>query len=87
VLYSRGDEPADWLRSGHALQRVLLTATARGVATSLLTQATEVPPLRVELAAPGEPHRAQAVIRFGYARPGSGTPRRPMSEVLLSRRS
>lgn len=83
VLYSRGDEPADWLRSGQALQRVLLTATARGVATSLLTQATEVPPLRAELAAAGEPHWAQAVMRFGYARPAPRTPRRPLSEVLL----
>jgi nitroreductase len=85
VLYSRGDEPADWLRAGQALQHVLLTATARGVATSLMMQATEVPPLRAELAAKGEPHWAQAVIRLGYGRPAPRTPRRPLSEVLLPR--
>jgi len=85
VLFSRGDGPADWLRAGQALQRVLLTATARGVATSLLTQATEVAPMRTELAAPGEPHWAQAVIRFGYAGRTPRTPRRPLSDVLLPR--
>jgi hypothetical protein len=82
VLYSRGDERADWLRAGQALQRVLLTATVRGVATSLLTQATEIPPMRAQLAAPGEPHWAQAVIRFGYARRTPRTPRRRLADVL-----
>lgn len=83
VLYSRSDEPTGWLSAGQALQRVLLTATARGLATSLLTQVVEVPDLRAELAAPGEPSWAQAVIRLGYGRRGPRTPRRPLASVCL----
>jgi nitroreductase len=82
VLYSRGDEPADWLRAGMALQRVLLTATARGLATTLMTQPIEVPSLRPHLVAPHEPRIAQAVLRLGYARPVAGTPRRTVASVI-----
>jgi hypothetical protein len=43
VLATAHDEPADWLRAGQALQRVLLTATLRGIAASPLTQPLETP--------------------------------------------
>lgn len=89
VLYSRGDEPVEWLRAGMALQRTLLTATAKGLATTLLTQPIEVPATRERLsrppfAAPHEPHAPQAILRFGYARPSPATPRRPVAEVLAT---
>ncbi len=83
VLYSRGDEPLDWLRTGMAMQRVLLTATTRGLATTLLTQPIEIPALRAHLVAPHEPRVAQAVLRMGYARPVSGTPRRAVSSLIV----
>ncbi len=83
VLYSRGDERYDWLRAGMALQRVLLTATARGLATTLLTQPIEIPVLRAHLAAPHEPRVAQAVLRVGYARPVAGSPRRTVSSLIV----
>ena len=55
---------------GQALQRVLLTATAAGLATSLLRQVVEVPQTREELrrlfAAARPP---QAVLRIGCPRP------------------
>ncbi len=86
VLYSRGDEPADWLRTGMALQRVLLTATASGLATTLMTQPIEIPALRTHLVAPHEPRVAQAVLRLGYARPVTGTPRRTVSSLLIDRK-
>ena len=35
VLSTRGDEVRDWVTAGQALERVLLTATADGLATSL----------------------------------------------------
>jgi len=63
VLYSRADNPIDWLIAGQALQRVLLTTTTHGVATTLLTQPVEIPALRRQLAAPNEPHYAHAVLR------------------------
>jgi hypothetical protein len=89
VLYSRGDEPVDWLRAGMALQRTLLTATAKGLATSLLTQPIEVPAVRERLARPPfaawhEPHAPQAILRLGYARPSPATPRRPVATVLTT---
>ncbi|WP_262402641.1 hypothetical protein [Actinomadura sp. CNU-125] len=34
LLTTRGDSPAEWLRAGQALQRVLLTGTVRSVSTS-----------------------------------------------------
>ncbi len=42
VLSTASDEPGDWLRAGQALQRVLLTATRNGLATSLLYQPIEL---------------------------------------------
>jgi hypothetical protein len=89
VLYTRGDEPLDWLRAGMALQRTLLTATAKGLATSLLTQPIEIPAIRERLARPPfaawyEPHAPQAVLRLGYASRSPATPRRPVAAVLAT---
>jgi hypothetical protein len=82
VLYT-GDNPRDWLRAGQALQRVLLTATVRGVAATLMTQPLEIPRLRELVADHATGRAAQAIIRFGYARlPASPSPRRPWQEVL-----
>src|SRR6266568_6857317 len=46
VLTTEPDEPADWLRAGQALQRVLLTATAHGVSSSFLYQPIELHDMR-----------------------------------------
>ena len=66
-----------------ALHRVLLVATAAGVATSLLNQPVELPALRTqlrhELRIDGHP---QALLRLGYAPPAPPTPRRPVDDVL-----
>ncbi len=82
VLYSRADSPRDWLVAGQALERVLLTATARGVATTLMTQPTEVVHLRSLLTDLRASLVPQAVIRFGYGPPCAASPRRPVEEVL-----
>jgi hypothetical protein len=59
---------------GQALQRVLLTATAAGLATSLLRQVVEVPQTREELRrAFGGARPPQAVLRIGW--PRAVTPR------------
>ncbi|GAA1869087.1 Acg family FMN-binding oxidoreductase [Actinomadura bangladeshensis] len=80
VLLTRGDGPQDWLRAGQALQRVLLTAARRGVATSMLTQLLDTRGART---AGDRPHgHIQSVIRFGYGPTVPGTPRRPFPEVL-----
>jgi nitroreductase len=83
VLSTARDEPGDWLRAGQALQRVLLTATRSGLATSLLYQPVE----RHDREHQGRgwwpwPECPQVIIRFGYGPRGPGTPRRGVEDIL-----
>jgi nitroreductase len=84
VLGARTESPWDDLVAGQALQRVLLTATSLGLATSLMSQPIEVArvreQLRLGLRRAGAPHM---LLRFGYALPAPATPRRPLADVLL----
>ncbi|MFE2009844.1 Acg family FMN-binding oxidoreductase [Streptomyces sp. NPDC059491] len=83
LLGTAEDTPADWLRAGQAMERVLLRATLDGLATSLMSQLLEWPELRSDardpLSATGFLHM---VLRLGYGPGGRATPRRPVSEVL-----
>ncbi|MEV7794083.1 Acg family FMN-binding oxidoreductase [Streptomyces sp. NPDC087512] len=83
MLWTPHDRREDWLRTGQALQYVLLTATAHGLRTSLLHQAMEWPDLRAATALPGHkrchPH---LLIRFGYGRDGARTPRAPAHPAM-----
>jgi nitroreductase len=83
VLTTARDEPADWLRAGQALQRVLLTATAHGLSASFLYQPIQLRDMRGD-AAPAWPWKEnpQIVIRFGYCQDAPGTPRRPLDDIL-----
>ena len=84
VLFTRADTPGDWVRAGMALQRVLLTATVRGLAATPLTQLTEVPPLRELLGDAAAGRTVQTVLRIGYPiAPAVATPRRPVEDVLV----
>jgi len=83
VLATAHDQPADWLRAGQALQRVLLTATVHGVAASFLYQPMELHDTRQ----PEDgwwpwPECPQIIIRFGYGPPGPETPRRRVEDIL-----
>ncbi|GAA2123753.1 hypothetical protein [Actinomadura napierensis] len=53
VLTTAGDSRAAWLRAGQALQRVLLSGTARSVSASFSFEAAGVPGVR-EVTTPGE---------------------------------
>ncbi|MGC0336712.1 Acg family FMN-binding oxidoreductase [Streptomyces sp. SLBN-8D4] len=75
LLWTSRDRREDWLRAGQALQRVLLTATGRGVRTSMLHQAMEWPDLRAAMAGSRQGCRPQLLIRFGYGPDGARTPR------------
>ncbi|GAA0815770.1 Acg family FMN-binding oxidoreductase [Spirilliplanes yamanashiensis] len=85
VLGTAGDSPVDRLVAGQALQRLLLTATASGLATSMISQPIEVPAtrekLRLALRTYGAP---QMLVRIGYGQPGSPTPRRPVDDALAA---
>jgi hypothetical protein len=79
VLHTAGDEPVDWLRAGQALQRMLLTTTADGVAVSFLNQPIEVRELRAELRGLLGTGAPQLLVRLGYSRyPSQRTRRLPV---------
>lgn len=86
LLGTRGDGPADWLRGGQALERVLLLATLDGLATSLTSHALEWHDLRRlardPLSSVGVVHM---VLRLGYGPGGRATPRRAVEDVLQIR--
>ncbi len=83
VLVTAADGPADWLRAGQALHRLLLLAASRWVFASLHSQPLELPSLRAEirtrLALPGAP---QMILQLGRARTAAATARRPPPEFL-----
>lgn len=84
VLATRYDGPIEWLRAGQALEHVLLEATSRGLATSLLNQAIEHEELRAQVNDPLGPwRRPQVIIRFGYGPQAPPTPRRAVADVLI----
>jgi nitroreductase len=84
VLGGAGDTAADRIAAGQALQRVLLTATAAGLACSMVSQPIEVPAAREQLRRALHRHGApQMLLRLGYGVPGSPTPRRPLEDVLV----
>jgi hypothetical protein len=84
LLCTAGESPADWLRAGEALERVLLEITRAGYVATPLTQITEVPSaraqLRSELSLLGHPH---VLLRVGRAAPTPGSRRRRLVEVLV----
>jgi nitroreductase len=83
MLSTSSDGPEAWLRSGQALERVLLTATVRGLAATPMTQPVEIGGLRKLLCGRDSGRIAQAIVRIGYGRPSSPSPRRPLDEVLV----
>lgn len=83
VVGSFHDLPLAWLQAGGAMQRVLLTATAGGLATSFLSQAVEVPEYRRQLRTLiGGALWPQAVLRLGHAAPVPAPGRRPLEELV-----
>ncbi|SEL50681.1 Acg family FMN-binding oxidoreductase [Streptacidiphilus jiangxiensis] len=76
VLSTPHDRCADWLRTGLALQHVLLLATRDQVRASMLHQAIEWPDLRWMLRDPRSgPEHVQMIVRLGYGPDGPPTPR------------
>jgi nitroreductase len=82
VLATPSCSRSDWLRAGQALQRVLLTATLRGIAVSPLTQPLETPDAWLVRDPQSGFEYPQMILRFGYGLPVPHSPRRPVSEVL-----
>jgi hypothetical protein len=87
LMGTEADDRYSWLLAGRALGRVLLHATAAGVAASPLTQALDWPATRTRMQAQlslvGHP---QMLLRMGYAPEGAAgkavSGRRPVADVL-----
>lgn len=74
VLSSHLSGPTAEIQVGRALERVLLTATAAGLAVSFLSDVVEVPESREELRRLiGGTRPPQAVLRIGHGWPGPST--------------
>jgi nitroreductase len=84
LLATSIDQPADWIRSGQALQRVLLAASAHGAAAALHSGPLELPELRefIRIRLSGRAH-PQMLLRFGATDEITTSVRRPVGEVLL----
>lgn len=82
VLSVRHGGRAGWLRAGQALQRVLLTATAAGVATSPITSPLETGDQWLVRDPRSGIERPQMIVRLGYGPPVPAAPRRPVGDIL-----
>ena len=84
VFATPQDVQADWIATGRALSRVLLTLTAAGATAAFLNQPVEVeqlrPRLREALGISGIP---QLLMRFGYGPEVRASVRRPLESVLI----
>jgi nitroreductase len=87
VVVTSGDGPADRIRAGEALSAVLLAASGLRLATTPLSQATEVAEAREAVGGvlgAGEP---QILVRMGWPATTAGelpaTPRRDLRSVLI----
>ncbi|MDC0669595.1 hypothetical protein [Nannocystis radixulma] len=87
VVSTADDEPAEWLRAGQALMRVLLRARVDHAWGSFLHLPLTDAAGRKRLAnLVGGTGHAQALVRLGGGADSPPTPRRPLSEVLLAQR-
>jgi hypothetical protein len=85
LLTTTEDRPADWVNAGQALQRVLLTSAACGVAAAMHSQPLELPWLRdiirMRFCDGAYP---QLVLRLGTVIQTSTSVRRPLASVLFA---
>ncbi len=84
LLTTPSDSPADWVNAGLALQRILLLATAHGVAAALYSQPVELDWLREVLRAQlGDGSYPQLVLRLGIVPQLEVSVRRTLDSVLF----
>jgi len=84
LLTTPSDAPTDWVHAGLALQRILLTAAAFGVAAALYSAPVELDWLREVLRAQlGDSSYPQLVLRLGIVTQSAVSVRRAPESVLF----
>jgi nitroreductase len=84
LLTTAGDHRADWVNAGQALQRILLTSTACGVAAALHSEPFELGWLRESIRARlGGGSHPQLILRLGTVIQTAASVRRPPASVLF----
>ncbi len=84
VFTTQGDETADWIAAGQAMERALLSITAAALTSSYLNQPIEVPTLRPRLAMLlGTSEFPQILIRVGRGPELLPAVRRAVEDVML----
>jgi hypothetical protein len=88
LLTTPGDGPADWVKAGHALQRIALTSAACGVAVALHSQPLELAWLR-ELIHDHlrDSSYPQLVLRLGTVTQTAVSVRRSPDSLLIAARA
>ncbi|MGB9697608.1 MAG: Acg family FMN-binding oxidoreductase [Ignavibacteria bacterium] len=85
ILESKRDTPLDWVKTGIALEKLLLKAASKNIAASYLNQPLEIPELRQQVRElfqmKGFP---QLILRLGYGKEIKPTPRREVEEVITT---
>jgi nitroreductase len=85
LLTTPADEPPDWVNAGQALQRILLTSAAAGVAAALHSQPLELAaPRQLVHSRISDGSYPQLLIRLGTVIQTSASVRRPPDAVLLT---
>jgi hypothetical protein len=85
LLTTVGDGPCDWVNAGQALQRVLLTSAACGVAAALHSQPLELAWLRKLIRDQvSDGSYPQLMIRLGPVTQTAASIRRSPASVLLA---
>jgi hypothetical protein len=82
LIAAAHDDHASWLRSGEALERLLLELTSREWVAGPITQALEVPVTRQRLSELTMPAHPQMLLRIGRAALADGTPHRPRRTLV-----
>lgn len=85
LLSSKEDSVHDWLQTGRALSRILLTLAAEGATASYLNPPVELEELRSTLPDLVACERfPQILLRVGYGPAASPTVRRNVSDVIIT---
>jgi hypothetical protein len=82
LLATADDDPRAWLRSGEALERLLLELTHRDWVAGPLSQALEVASTRERLGRLTAPAHPQMLLRIGRAARADSSPGRPRAAVV-----